>query len=500
MPQSDLTVATARAVGTGVALVLPVAALAVLRQFPPLTLDPGETTAWLGPIALALVSLCAAVSVVPLMGWLVTSGRLAAGAAGFSATALTAGTAALALAGPEGSAALPDSGLGLTILVAAIGLAVGAAADARSLAAERPRWLAVIVALVLAEAALAAALLAPGSALDEVVFGILVVGALVAGGAAAGWTVRREPMSALAAATVALAAVLLAASRPGSADAVMALGPLLLTPPLLVVAFVRGPTVAVGAVVPPVSGPSAAAEPAVAAPATTPKPADDGIERDRLGRELRAALAELTDARHTIALQRSELERAADVDPLTGVASRTAIMDRLRDEVAAARRYPHPVSVVLVDVDGMGELNAVHGTAMGDAVLRELALRMRVRVREADAIGRVAGDAFMAVLPHTDEQGATVFAEAIRDRATHRPISTGHGEVTVTVSIGVTTMRARAELTADTMLARADEAVASARAGGGNVIAFDRLHGLARLEERRPRPAEDDAGDHRREA
>ena len=117
--------------------------------------------------------------------------------------------------------------------------------------------------------------------------------------------------------------------------------------------------------------------------------------------------------------------------------------------------------------------------------LRELALRMRVRVREADAIGRVAGDAFLAILPHTDEKGATVFAEAIRVRATQRPVSTGKGEVNVTVSIGVTTMRSRQDTTADTLLAWADEAVASARAGGGNVIAYDRLHGLARLDERR---------------
>jgi diguanylate cyclase (GGDEF)-like protein len=239
---------------------------------------------------------------------------------------------------------------------------------------------------------------------------------------------------------------------------------------------------------------------AVAAPQTpdaepeeteTPVPAVDA-EKERLARELRATLTELKDARHTIALQRAELERAADVDALTGVLSRTAIMDRLRDEVAGARRYPHPVSVVLIDVDGMGEINARHGTAVGDTVLRELALRIRVRVREADGIGRMAGDAFLAILPHTDEQGATVFAEAIRDRATQRPISTGKGEVSVTVSIGVTTMRSRQELTADTLLAWADEAVASARAGGGNVIAYDRLHGLARLDERRGESDEPD--------
>jgi len=236
--------------------------------------------------------------------------------------------------------------------------------------------------------------------------------------------------------------------------------------------------------------PAAAPEAAPAPP--PPALADDSAERARLSRELRASIAELTDARHTIALQRTELERAAELDPLTGVASRTAIMDRLRDEVASARRYPHSVSIVLMDVDHMGELNALYGTAVGDTVLQELALRMRVRVREADAIGRVAGDAFLAVLPHTDEKGATTFAEAIRDRVTQRPVKSDRGEVGVTVSIGVTTMRSRQELTADTLLSRADEAVASARAGGGNVIAFDRLHGLARLEERRPTESDDE--------
>jgi hypothetical protein len=56
--------------------------------------------------------------------------------------------------------------------------------------------------------------------------------------------------------------------------------------------------------------------------------------------------------------------------------------------------------------------------------------------------------------------------------------------------MGVTTMRSRQDLSADTLLGWADEAVASARAGGGNVIAYDRLHGLARLDDRRRAEAE----------
>lgn len=491
MLRSDLTAATARAVGTGLALVLPAAVVAALRLFPPLAMDPNGTTGWLAPAALGLIALCSAVSVVPLMGGLVTSGRLAAGTAGLSATALTAGTAALALAGPAGSASLPNSGLALTLVVVGAGLAVAAWAGHRTIADERSRWLGVILALVLAETALAAALLAPGSPLDDVAPSIFLLAAGVAALGAAVWFRRGVSTTALATVTVALAAVLLAWARTGTVEAVVALAPLLLTPPLLVAGFATRAAPAV--VVPPgfVRDAALPAESEIGTGPTSSPPAEDP-ERDRLGRELRAALAELTDARHTIALQRAELERAAEVDPLTGVLSRSAITDRLRDEVASARRYPHSVSVVLMDVDGMGEINAQHGTTMGDAVLRELALRIRVRVREADAIGRMAGDSFLAVLPHTDEKGATAFAEAIRDRATQRPISTGRGEVSVTISIGVTTMRSRQELTADTLLARVDEAVASARAGGGNVIAYDRLHGLARLDERRKDPPADE--------
>jgi diguanylate cyclase (GGDEF)-like protein len=486
MLRTDMTAAMARAVGTGLALALPAAAVAALRLFPPIVLDPGTASGWLAPAALGLVALLSAVSVVPLLGALVTSGRLAAGADGLSATALTAGTAALALAGPAGSTSLPNSGLALTLVVVAVGLAAAAWAGPRVVADERARWLMVIVALVLAETALAAALLAPGSALDAqspVIFG---AAAVVAAAATLAWFRRRNGITAMAPLTLAVAAGLLAVARTGTLEAVVAMAPLLVVPPLLVaglampsstsrVAALRAATAAES------GGTHANTEPE----APSPTPLEDP-ERDRLGRELRAALAELTDARHTIALQRAELERATDTDALTGVASRAAIMDRLREEVAGARRYPHPVSVVLVDIDGMGTINATHGTAIGDAVLRELALRMRVRVREADAIGRVAGDAFLAVLPHTDEKGATVFAEAIRDRATQRPVSTGKGEVEVTVSIGVTTMRSRQEISADTLLSWADEAVSSARAGGGNVIAYDRLHGLARLDERRP--------------
>lgn len=219
-------------------------------------------------------------------------------------------------------------------------------------------------------------------------------------------------------------------------------------------------------------------------------------ELDRLGRELRGTIEELVQARRTIELQRVEIERAASVDPLTGLASRSAIMQRLETEVAQARRYAHPVAVVLIDVDGMASINHEHGFEVGDGVLREVALRHRLRVRGADALGRIAGDAFLAILPHTDEGGAATFADALRRRLAQRPIGTTAGALTVTVSVGVAVMRPAEELDPDGLLTRAEEALASARAAGGDRIALDRLHGLARLEgRRRPTPPEASVSD-----
>ncbi|MEO8247368.1 MAG: diguanylate cyclase [Chloroflexota bacterium] len=207
-------------------------------------------------------------------------------------------------------------------------------------------------------------------------------------------------------------------------------------------------------------------------------------DASRLARELRGTIEELLDARRTIDLQRVEIERASQMDPLTRATRRRPFLERLHAEVAQARRYSHPIVLLVIDVDGLAEVNRQHSSAVGDAVLAELALRLRLRMREADALGRLGGDAFAAILPHTDERGAAVFADAVLRRMVGRPIATSAGPLTITLSIGVALMRAGMDLDDEGLLAAAEEALASARRGGGNRIAFDRLHGLARLEDR----------------
>ncbi|MEO6577664.1 MAG: GGDEF domain-containing protein [Candidatus Limnocylindria bacterium] len=210
---------------------------------------------------------------------------------------------------------------------------------------------------------------------------------------------------------------------------------------------------------------------------------DPGLTSDaeRLGRELRGTIEELLQARRTVDLQRTELEHASIVDQLTGVASRSAILARLRLEVAESRRYRHPFAAVIVDVDGFADVNTEHGIDAGDAVLREVALRARVRVREADALGRIGSDAFLVLLPHTEAAGASTFADALRRGIGARPVQLATRPLAVTVSAGISVMHAGDDLDADRLMARLDEALASAQRDGGDQVALDRLHGLSRL-------------------
>jgi len=169
-------------------------------------------------------------------------------------------------------------------------------------------------------------------------------------------------------------------------------------------------------------------------------------------------------------------------------------LERLRIDAAEARRYAHPVATVLLDIDGFAALNHQNGLQVGDAILREMALRLRLRIRAADALGRVGGDSFLAILPHTDEGGATTFARAVIDRMLERPFASERGDVTVRVSIGVALMAPGMTIGGEDLLAAAEEALQAAKVSGGNRIVFDRVLGVARLDEHRPDRSEDDPG------
>jgi diguanylate cyclase (GGDEF)-like protein len=461
------------------AVLLAPLAVTALRLFPPLELAASAAPSWLSVVVAggAAIALGLATALVVARGLLGGRASNLGDAAGLGA--LSVGVAVAGLRALSAPADFPDGGL------ATAAIAGGALVFVARLLPAAPLrgWAFLVgggvVVFMVVEAALAGAIFvaAPpdvGPWLFVAAAGLVTAAAL---------TARSTAMGLMASGLAGLAL-----SRPGALDAAAPL--LAMAASGLAVAWTRAGRIDRG------EGPAeltAAPVPLLPWPMSRDSETGDD-ESTRLARELRGTIEELLEARQTLELQRAKITRASTVDPLTGVATRRHILERLRTEAAEARRYTHPLALLLVDVDGFARLNHEHGLPIGDAVLRELALRMRLRVRAADALGRSGGDSFLAILPHTDERGAAVFADALRRRLTTRPVSTEAGEINVSISIGVAFMRPGITLSDEELLVAADEALASAKAAGGNRIAFDRLHGLARLEDRREDSESSDTG------
>ena len=452
----------ARSGGRLVAALVPLAVLAVMHvlaaptQVTPVPwISPGIAATAAGTAGLALV-----VAVVVAMN----GGRIRdlGDAAGLGMLGVGFGVVAL-----EGAASL---GLGIGVALSSIAFAVGSSAGTRSLPSWRGRVIGIVIVFVLVEACLASILVGGGLTGDGQLAPVLLVGGafVLAVAALTGFDepARATGLGVAASATLAIALAGSIRNERSIGTVAIAIAAAVIGWSMLV--FRRHVTLA-------------AQPPSASMPGAEP----EFDETSRLFRELRATLNDLAAAHRTVELQRAEIERASSIDPLTGLASRSSTLARLRVEAAEARRYAHPISIVLLDIDGFAQLNHEHGLQVGDTILNEVALRLRLRVREADALGRIGGDAFLAILPHTDEGGAATFAQAMLDRLIERRFATSQGELTVSLSIGIALMRPGMTFSGEELLAAAEEALASAKAGGGNRIAFDRLHGLARLDERR---------------
>ncbi|MBV8397013.1 MAG: GGDEF domain-containing protein [Actinobacteria bacterium] len=142
-----------------------------------------------------------------------------------------------------------------------------------------------------------------------------------------------------------------------------------------------------------------------------------------------------------------QLGKQATTDSLTGLLNRSGFHAELSLALARARRSGLPLSVVVLDVDGLKQVNDTKGHAEGDRLLRELASRWSAAVRITDVIGRTGGDEFALVLEGTDAEGVATVSVALQEAL--RP---GHA-----ASSGCATWDG--EETADALLARADAAM-----------------------------------------
>lgn len=179
-------------------------------------------------------------------------------------------------------------------------------------------------------------------------------------------------------------------------------------------------------------------------------------------------VATYTDISQRKALE-EQLRRLATTDELTGAGNRRHFMGLTVKEFDRARRYGHPLSVLMLDADRFKRVNDTYGHKVGDEVLKALADVCRRLERETDIFGRLGGEEFALTLPSTDIAGAAAFAERLRKAIGEArvPVSTGH--LSFTVSIGAAQLN-DGDGTVDDLLARADECLYAAKQSGRNRV------------------------------
>lgn len=138
------------------------------------------------------------------------------------------------------------------------------------------------------------------------------------------------------------------------------------------------------------------------------------------------------------ALLHQQVKQLADVDKLTGTLARQRIETTLNNKVKSGERYRETFAVLMIDIDRFKSFNDVHGHAVGDQVLRNVAGVLLEEVRETDRVGRWGGEEFLVILSGADATQAVLAAERIRMRIAARCLASDSDvEIPVTVSIGV---------------------------------------------------------------
>ncbi|MFB3882415.1 MAG: diguanylate cyclase [Armatimonadota bacterium] len=170
---------------------------------------------------------------------------------------------------------------------------------------------------------------------------------------------------------------------------------------------------------------------------------------------------------------RSELRRLAVTDPLTGLPNRREIERHLALELDRATRRSRPLSVMMVDVDDLKEVNDEYGHAAGDEVLVALARMLQRSIRSTDIGGRIGGDEFMVLLPETEQWQALALAERLVNglpgalRGCCGLSDPDHVARTVGLSIGIAGTE-DGPTSPDKLAARADAALYAAKRTGKN--------------------------------
>jgi diguanylate cyclase (GGDEF)-like protein/PAS domain S-box-containing protein len=164
------------------------------------------------------------------------------------------------------------------------------------------------------------------------------------------------------------------------------------------------------------------------------------------------------------------LVKLATTDPLTGLYNRRHFFELAEMEIARSRRYGHLLACIMFDIDFFKRINDSYGHLFGDRVLKGMVWRCRENIRQVDIFARYGGDEFIILLPETGLRRSKLLADRLCIGFQNQPLKIDGHEISITLSMGVASMRGIDDLALDILLNRADEALYAAKEKGRSQV------------------------------
>jgi diguanylate cyclase (GGDEF)-like protein len=187
------------------------------------------------------------------------------------------------------------------------------------------------------------------------------------------------------------------------------------------------------------------------------------------GSEINGFAQRLETAYNELEFSNARLKEFSFKDEVTGLYNRRFFSIRLEEEVSRYRRFNHPVSVMLIDLDGFKDVNDELGHGAGDQTLRDMADILLKYSRGINVTCRYGGDEFAVLLVETSKAGARLYADRIRQVLTSYPFANGRR---VTASLGIAALPEDVAPAADDLMRAADEALYAAKRAGKNRVSM----------------------------
>jgi diguanylate cyclase (GGDEF)-like protein len=162
----------------------------------------------------------------------------------------------------------------------------------------------------------------------------------------------------------------------------------------------------------------------------------------------------------------------ARTDGLTGIANHRCFHETLAREISRSDRNKSDFSLILIDIDNFKAINDEHGHLAGDAVIKDLAMRIASVVRKADTFARQGGEEFSLILPDTSIQGSKTLAERVRTRIESEPLVFFTASIPYTISMGISVYSGNTPRTKDALIRDADEALYHSKQSGKNRVSI----------------------------